>query len=55
MDGQIGTMTPGSYADIIAVEGNPLEDLAAFLRVRHKGWVGGQARVRDSVTAIYGC
>ena len=27
MEGKIGTIAPGAYADIIAVEGNPLEDL----------------------------
>ena len=34
MEGQIGALTPGAYADIIAVEGNPLEDIAALQRVR---------------------
>jgi imidazolonepropionase-like amidohydrolase len=34
MEGQIGTLTPGAYADIIAVDGNPLEDIAALQRVR---------------------
>jgi imidazolonepropionase-like amidohydrolase len=28
MEGQIGAITPGAFADIIAVDGNPLEDLA---------------------------
>ncbi len=27
MDGKIGALVPGAYADLIAVEGNPLEDL----------------------------
>jgi imidazolonepropionase-like amidohydrolase len=34
MEGQIGTLAPGAYADVIAVEGNPLEDPAALQRVR---------------------
>jgi imidazolonepropionase-like amidohydrolase len=34
MEGQIGALTPGAYADIIAVEGNPLEDITALQRVR---------------------
>jgi imidazolonepropionase-like amidohydrolase len=34
MEGQIGSLAPGAYADVIAVEGNPLEDLAALQRVR---------------------
>ena len=28
MEGQIGTLAPGAHADLIAVEGNPLEDLS---------------------------
>ena len=28
MEGQIGAITPGAFADVIAVEGNPLEDLS---------------------------
>jgi imidazolonepropionase-like amidohydrolase len=34
MEGQIGTLRADSYADLIAVEGNPLEDPAALQRVR---------------------
>ena len=34
MEGQIGTLAHGSYADLIAVEGNPLEDPKALQRVR---------------------
>jgi imidazolonepropionase-like amidohydrolase len=33
-DGQIGELKPGYYADIIAVAGNPLEDIRAVERVR---------------------
>jgi imidazolonepropionase-like amidohydrolase len=33
MEGQIGSLTPGAYADVIALEGNPLEDIAALQRV----------------------
>jgi imidazolonepropionase-like amidohydrolase len=32
--GQIGQLKPGFYADIIAVSGNPLEDISAVERVR---------------------
>jgi imidazolonepropionase-like amidohydrolase len=28
LDGKIGVITPGAYADIIAVDGNPLEDIS---------------------------
>jgi len=34
MEGQVGVLTPGAFADIIAVEGNPLEDITALRRVR---------------------
>jgi imidazolonepropionase-like amidohydrolase len=29
----LGTLTPGKAADIIAVEGNPLDDIGALARV----------------------
>ena len=32
-EGQIGELKPGYYADIIAVPGNPLEDISAVERV----------------------
>jgi imidazolonepropionase-like amidohydrolase len=32
-DGQIGALKPGYFADIIAVQGNPLEDIRALERV----------------------
>jgi imidazolonepropionase-like amidohydrolase len=28
MEGLIGTITPGAFADLIVVDGNPLSDLA---------------------------
>ncbi|HID11890.1 MAG TPA: amidohydrolase family protein [Candidatus Latescibacteria bacterium] len=33
LEGKLGTVEPGKYADLVAVEGNPLEDIAAL------GWV----------------
>ena len=33
MEKQLGAVEPGKYADIIAVEGNPLEDIRALRRV----------------------
>jgi len=32
-DGEIGQLKPGYYADVIAVRGNPLEDISAVMRV----------------------
>ena len=32
-DGQIGALDPGYFADIIAVAGNPLEDVSALTNV----------------------
>ncbi|HWP81717.1 MAG TPA: amidohydrolase family protein [Bacteroidota bacterium] len=34
MEREIGTLEPGKYADIIAVEGNPLENIRALERVK---------------------
>ena len=28
MDGQVGTVAPGAYADLLVVDGNPLDDVA---------------------------
>jgi imidazolonepropionase-like amidohydrolase len=33
LDGEIGTIAPGMQADLIAVDGNPLEDITALRRV----------------------
>jgi imidazolonepropionase-like amidohydrolase len=33
MEGQIGQLKPGAYADIVAVPGNPLEDISVVERV----------------------
>ena len=33
MSGEIGVITPGAYADIIAVTGDPLHDVGALERV----------------------
>ncbi len=33
MEGQIGTIEAGKFADVIAVEGNPLDDIGALKRV----------------------
>ena len=49
MEGQIGALTPGAYADMIAVEGNPLEDIAALQRVRFVMKGGSVAKRQSAV------
>ncbi len=34
LEGQVGTLRPGAFADVIGVEGNPLDDLTALGRVK---------------------
>jgi imidazolonepropionase-like amidohydrolase len=41
MDDQIGTVAPGKWADLILVEGNPLDDAFALERVSHV-WQHGE-------------
>jgi imidazolonepropionase-like amidohydrolase len=51
MPGQVGSLTKGASADVIAVEGNPLQDIRALQRVRFvmkMGQVYKQSGVRDS-------
>jgi imidazolonepropionase-like amidohydrolase len=32
MEGQVGTITPGAYADLLVVDGNPLDDIALLAK-----------------------
>ncbi|MEX0879892.1 MAG: amidohydrolase family protein [Thermoanaerobaculia bacterium] len=34
MSGQLGVIAPGAYADIVAVEGDPLKDIGDLERIR---------------------
>lgn len=43
--GQLGVIEEGAYADILLVDGNPLQDLAAI--GAHKGWFGAPPRSQD--------
>jgi imidazolonepropionase-like amidohydrolase len=35
IDNEVGTLTPGKRADLIAIDGDPLKDMAAMWRVTH--------------------
>jgi imidazolonepropionase-like amidohydrolase len=53
MAGQVGTLTKGAYADVIAVDGNPLQDVKALQRVRFvmkAGQVYKQPTTRETKT-----
>jgi len=47
MQGQIGVIAPGAYADIIAVKGNPLADISALGKVEFV-MKGGKVYVQNS-------
>jgi imidazolonepropionase-like amidohydrolase len=49
MQGEIGVIAPGAYADIIAVDGNPLADINSLARVSVV-MKGGKVVIRKSVT-----
>jgi len=34
LEGQIGSIQPGKQADLLVVDGNPIEDISALSRVR---------------------
>jgi imidazolonepropionase-like amidohydrolase len=46
MADDIGTLTPGKLADIVVVDGDPLQDISAVQRV-HTVVLGGELLVRD--------
>ena len=41
----IGAVTPGFYADIVAVEGDPLADITAVSKTENVRWVMKAGRV----------
>ena len=45
LEGHVGTLRPGAFADVIGVEGNPLEDLTALGRVK---FVMKEGRILES-------
>ena len=47
MSDDIGTLAAGKYADLIAVDGDPLDDVTALVRVRFV-MKGGRVIRRDS-------
>jgi imidazolonepropionase-like amidohydrolase len=49
MSGEVGSIQPGKFADIVATSGNPLEDVAALQKidfVMKNGMVYKDARIR---------
>ncbi len=40
LEGQVGTIEPGAWADFVVLAGNPLDDIANFHRIESV-WVGG--------------
>ncbi len=48
----VGTLKPGKVADLIAVEGNPLEDIDAAVDVRMT-MVGGESYTQDELLAPF--
>ena len=45
LENEIGRLSPGFSADIVAVDGNPLEDLAAI--GANKGWFDAEPRSQN--------
>ncbi|AQW49988.1 amidohydrolase family protein [Streptomyces violaceusniger] len=51
MTGQIGTVAPGAYADLLVVDGNPAEDLSALLDPEHRlAGIVARGRVTKKLT-----
>jgi imidazolonepropionase-like amidohydrolase len=45
MENSLGAVAPGFYADIVAVEGDPLADITAVSRRENVRWVMKAGRV----------
>lgn len=54
LEDQIGTVEPGKYADLVLVEGNPLEDISALERIRYVVKEGVVVRTPETVVPDLG-
>jgi Tol biopolymer transport system component len=52
IDSDVGTLEPGKVADLIAVDGNPLEDIDSLMNVELT-MVGGKAFTQDDLMAPF--
>lgn len=53
VDSDVGTLETGKVADLIAVDGNPLEDIDSLMNVELT-MVGGKAYTQDALAAPFG-
>ena len=51
VEDDLGTVRPGRRADLLVLDGDPLEDIGATRRIRHL-LQDGEWRIRDGVEAV---